>query len=132
MLSTGQRYTPPIVTQYSKLCLICVKVVQHLIVKVSKLSQTFLKVMSKLSKQLSPCCLHVVPSGDKVLSMLVPVGDQVSMQFSNCAKWRPSCPNQLPIVVHVVPKWCQVVSIYMTMWPRDVLSIPDICFFSCP
>ena len=55
------------------------------------------------------------------------------MQFPSCPKWCPS-------VVHMVPKWCQVVSIYVTISPRDVLSecrhntilnqIPhDNCFF---
>ena len=45
------------------------------------------------------------------------------LQFPSGAKWLLSCPKWCPSVVHIFPEWCQVVSTYVTIWPRDFLNL---------
>ena len=65
----------------------------------------------------------VTPSGALVVSTLFPSGAQVlSIQFPSEVKLSPSRPKWYPSGCQDVAKWCQVVAIYVTMWPQDVLS----------
>ena len=81
----------------------------------SKFCQSWVKIVSKLSQvvsQISQCCLKVDPKLSPSCVQFVPSGP----------KWSQSCPKRCTSVVYLVPKWFQVISIYVTMKPRDVLS----------
>ena len=109
-----QKLCQSFVKVVSKLCLICLKVVSNLFRRCLDIFSLMCQSYHKVVPKLSASCLF---------------GAQVwSMQFSNGANWHGSCPKWCPSVALVVPNWGQKVSIYATMWPRDV-SIE--CLWSC-
>ena len=109
-----QKLCQSFVKVVSKLCLICLKVVSNLFHRCLDIFSLMCQSYHKGVPKLSASCLF---------------GAQVwSMQFSNGANWHGSCPKWCPSVALVVPNWGQKVSMYATMWPRDVLIE---CLWSC-
>ena len=115
------------IAQAVSACLRTTEIIQSCSVTYRTLKTSFRRAQTcvKLLSNLWQSCVKVVSQLFQVMSMEFPIDSPVlSMQFSNSAKWSPSCPKWYPSVVHVVPnsKWCQVVPVYVNMWPRNVLS----------
>ena len=82
--------------------------------------------LSKVLPKLHQIFLKVIPNYLKVVSKLPSCSSQLVPKCCPCSFQMEPCDLQVfpsaAFVVFEVPKWCQGVSIYVTMWPRDVLS----------